>query len=250
MASQTSEVRQIFQTLEQWRVEKGYSQKQIASKIGISPSTYTKFLNGDIADMKVSVLIKICDLTDMMPFQLAKEFTSPQRILMDLISKLPVSSTRFLQSIAEFEYNFSQKTDHYEDYITVLEPTGVLEDGMYYDSSNVYKVNAKEYKEIYGSKLSCGIKITSNIFHPIYNQGDILLVSNDPPHHRQIGIFYNKKTKCVYLRKYYESNPEFKTCILEPIVESRNWKRIYVNSDDKEDMDQWEKFGYVLGKMR
>ncbi len=250
MASQTNDVKQIFLTLEQWRVSHEYNQKTIASMLGIAPSTYTKYLNGDIADMKLSVLNRICEVTGLMPFQLMRNFSSQQNTLMDLITKLPASSIQILSNVAEFEYNFYMEHDDERDYITLFEPNGFVNDGMLYESARMSKVFAKKYKDIYGSKLFGGLKISTNIFHPIYSKDDVLLISSEPPRHRQIGVFYNKKDKCIYLRQYFESNPDFPYSILEPVIEHPGCKRIYINTNDKDDLAQWKMLGYIIGKMR
>ena len=94
-------------------------------------------------------------------------------------------------------YNKSHKTDC----ISVLTPTGYVQDGMVFDSISTNIVNISAYKKDFGDIVLCGIKIVGRNLSPTYFDNDILLIGKDRfPESGETGIFLigNK----VYIRKY------------------------------------------------
>ena len=95
--------------------------------------------------------------------------------------KIPVSPSRIgFRLIIDTELALSAYKDessHTEDLISVLIPTGNMTDGMILDSYNVEKLDVSNYRKAFGDALHIGIRITSNHLHPVYNKGDILLIS-------------------------------------------------------------------------
>ena len=139
----------------------------------------------------------------------------------------------------------SSRIDIYTAYlISVLIPTGNMTDGMILDSYNVEKLDVSNYRKAFGDALHIGIRITSNHLHPVYNKGDILLISRNPIRDGDTGIFINAQTKRAYIRKLHQTNP----CELTPI--NNYGETFYVDSDNVDDMSKWIKFGHVLCKVR
>ena len=68
------------------------------------------------------------------------------------------------------DYNKSHKTDC----ISVLTPTGYVQDGMVFDSISTNIVNISAYKKDFGDIVLCGIKIVGRNLSPTYFDNDIL----------------------------------------------------------------------------
>ena len=139
---------------------------------------------------------------------------------------------------------YKDESSHTEDLISVLIPTGNMTDGMILDSYNVEKLDVSNYRKAFGDALHIGIRITSNHLHPVYNKGDILLISRNPIRDGDTGIFINAQNKRAYIRKLHQKNP----CELTPI--NNYGETFYVDSDNVDDMSKWIKFGHVLCKVR
>ena len=107
-----------------------------------------------------------------------------------------------MAEIAYFEsriadYNQSHKTDC----VSVLTPTGIVQDGMVFDSISTDIVDISSYRKDFGDIVLCGIKIVGRNLSPTYFDNDILLIGKDRfPEYGETGIFLigNK----VYIRKY------------------------------------------------
>lgn len=136
------------------------------------------------------------------------------------------------------------KAKNKEDLISVLIPTGNMTDGMIFDSYNVEKLDVSNYRKAFGDALHIGIRITSNHLHPVYNKGDILLISRNPIRDGDTQIFINAQNKRAYIRKLHQKTP----CELTPI--NNYGETFYVDSDNVDDMSKWIKFGHVLCKVR
>lgn len=235
--------RTFAENLEKERYKLGLSQKDLAGKLEISLSAYKRLINQTTAKIDLYTMYRLYFLTG----KTMCEFMGITDTYIDMTGKMQDLSEQqmaFIGSVVEFERQFRQHNENTEDYITVYIPTGNMEDGMIYDSSNVEKVNIAEYKSKYGGNISCGIKITSNHLHPVYNLSDILLISKRPIRDGDTGVFINKVNGCAYIRKFHQTEP----CSLEPLNDYG--EMLFVDSNDKAEMDNWIKFGVVVAKIR
>lgn len=231
------------QNLEKERDALGLSQKDFACKLGLSLSSYKRIISLTTLKIDLFTLYKLYSLTGKTIYELMGVSDSYINLSKKILDLSP-QQIAFIESVVDFEQDFMLKNENAEDYISVYVPVGNMEDGMVYDSSNIEKVNIGEYKSRYGNKINCGIKITSNHLHPVYNLGDILLVSKRPIRDGDTGVFINKENGCVYIRKFHQTDP----CCLEPL--NNYGEPFYVNSKDKAGMDNWIKFGVVVAKLR
>lgn len=245
MANMTRlEINKLFaENIEQERYNLGLSQKEMADELDLSLSAYKRIISQSIEKIDLYTCYRLYQMTGKTAYDFMN--ISEQRLQMNhKMDSLSPSQLSFIDSVVDFEKMFAELHDDAEDYITVFIPTGNMEDGMIYDSSNVKKENIAAYRKKYGSQISCGIKITSNHLHPVYNLGDTILISRRPVRDGDTGVFVNRDNGCVYIRKFHQTNP----CMLEPINEYG--ETFYVNSKDKADMDRWAKFGTVIAKIR
>lgn len=229
--------------MERERVNWGYTQPQMAKRMGISTSGYKKIVAGETSKIDLYAAYQLYKFTGKFIFELCGEQNADLDLFQSLRS-LTSSQKAFVNDIIQFERNFQEKGMDTEEYISVIVPTGSLEDGMIWDSANVTKVNAAPYIHKFGQDLHCGVMVTSHNLQPIYHDGDILLISKRPPREGDTVIFVNRENERAYLRKFRHGSP----ARLEPINEYG--ATIEVDFGNAAEMDKWIKFGCVLTKMR
>lgn len=235
--------RQFAEKLECERVALNLTQKQMADKLELSLSAYKRIITGTTEKIDLYLIYKLYQLTGKLAYEFT-EVTDPYLELKKKIMDLSESQIAYIDGLIDFEKSFKDSHEDYDDYVSVYVPTGNMEDGMLYDSANVEKVKIGNYRKKYGNLISCGVKITSNHLHPVYNKGDILLISRQSIRDGDTGIFLNRENGRAYLRKFYQTTP----CKLESV--NGYGETFYVDSNNKEDMDKWIKFGCVITKIR
>ncbi|MCM1102066.1 MAG: DNA-binding protein [Clostridium sp.] len=232
--------------LERERTALGLTQAQMANEVDMSVSGYKKLIAGETAKIDLFVAQQTHELTGKWISELCGDINSPLLQIMSKMRHLTAAQLRFVSSIVDFEVDFLEQIapDEAEDYVTLLTPTGSLEDGMIWDSINVEKINVASYRKRFGADLHCALRITGNFLHPVYNTGDILLMSKTAPRDGDTGLFINKETGRAYLRKLRQTN----SFVLEPL---NNYGLPFALGDGSpETLDKWLQFGRVLSKIR
>ena len=199
-------VNNISTNIERERIKLGMSQAQFAKALDMSLSTYKRIANGESSRIDVYTAYLIYKLTGRFSCELTG-FNDDVINLVKRIKKLSKSQRILIDSIIE-------------------------------------KLDVSNYRKAFGDALHIGIRITSNHLHPVYNKGDILLISRNPIRDGDTGIFINAQNKRAYIRKLHQKNP----CELTPI--NNYGETFYVDSDNVDDMSKWIKFGHVLCKVR
>lgn len=235
--------RNFADNLEIERSKLGLSQKEMADKLELSLSAYKRLINLTTAKIDLFTTYKLFLLTGKLMYEFMG-ISDASSSLKKKVMELSPMQVAYVDSMVDFEIEFAKHHGDADDFVSVYIPTGNMEDGMVYDSSNVEKVNIAEYRNKYGNKITCGIKITSNHMHPVYNLGDILLISKRPVRDGDTGVFINKENGCAYIRKFHQTDP----CSLEPLNDYG--ETFFVSSRDKTGMDNWIKFGVVITKIR
>ncbi len=230
-------------SMEKERVRRGYTQPQMAKRMGISTSGYKKIVAGETSKIDLYSAYQLYKYTGKFIFELCGEENSDLKLFQRLRSLSPAQKA-FVSDIIQFEQDFQQKKTEAEEYISVIVPTGSLEDGMILDSANFIKVNASSYLRRFGQNLHCGVMITSHHLQPVYHEGDILLICKRPPREGDTAIFVNRESGRAYLRKFRHGSP----ARLEPLNEYG--VTFEIDCNNAEEMDKWIKFGCVLTKMR
>lgn len=241
---QSKEMKKYMLTLESWRVDHDMSQREMAKKLKMSPSNYSKLVSGDIDSVSLDTIVLVHKVTGLYVFQMMSYYDTELNRLIELETKLNKSSIKFLHDIALFEYGIQKDNSNNKNLIRVFVPTKDMYDSMIYDSSNVEILDIGDYAKIYGNMVDCGIKITSNHLHPVYHIDDVLLISFRPPRDGDIGIFINNDTQQMYIRKFRQTNP------VQLIPITKYGKTIEVDPNDHKDMLKWYKFGIVITKIR
>lgn len=235
-------VRNFTLNVEKERIRRKLTQSQMAKKLEMSLSGYKKMISGVTTKIDLYTVQLMRNLTGKWIFELIDDYREDTEIILKL-KEMSESQRNFIKNMIEFESSFTSTHEDSNDYITVFIPTGNMEDGMIYDSTNFTKINAASYRKKFGEDLFCGIKITSDHFRPVYNLGDILLVCRRAAREGDTGIFLNKETGKVYIRKLRPSSSR----ILEPVNECG--ENLHIDNG-KENAEKWISFGYVLTKMR
>lgn len=229
--------------LEKERLRLNFSQTEMAEKLDLSLSAYKRMISGGTSKVDIYIAYQIYKLTGKTMMEMIL-YEDPYLDHIRKVRQLNERQFAFIDSLTEFEISnpsISAPLASIEgDELTVFIPTGNMQDGMIYDSFNYEKVHIGSYRNKFGDRLHCGIRITSNHLLPVYHINDILLICRAPVRDGDTGIFINKNNHCIYLRKFHQDSP----CTLEPI---NNYGQIFtVDIHDSEDMDQWIHFGYVL----
>lgn len=246
MISKEQMVENFGNSMERERLALGYSQQQMAKALDMSLSSYKRILSGETNKIDLYTAYLLTSLTGKQPAELCGLLDPLQRAR-SAMGDLSQSQLRFVDGIIHFELQFSKdlKTgESIDDYVTLLIPTGNMQDGMYLDSCSLKKVNVAQYRKRYGDAIDCAIQITSNHLHPAYVKNDILLISRTPIRDGDTGIFIHRPSGLAYIRKMQQSSP----CILEPV--SMFGRTFTIDSNNKEELSQWIKFGRVITKMR
>lgn len=221
--------------MERERVSRGMTQEDMATYLDLSLSGYKRIINMGSTKIDFYIVYKLAKLTEKFVFEIiedkvkgdfCKEFRSLDNNQLD-----------FIKGIVDIEKELSGKQDE-QCTLPLIIPTGNMIDGMKCDSMN------SETITVPCCQATCAIKITSNHLHPVYHEGDVLLVRQEPPRDGDTGIFINKNTGNIYIRKFRQGEP----CRLEPICGYGSV--ITVDPHNDEDMNQWIKFGYVITKLR
>lgn len=236
-------IKNYAQSMERERSKLGLTQSEMSKKLDMSLSNYKKIISGESSNINLYVAHLMHELTGKWTFELCGEHTE-ELDLLQKIRSLSDSQKRFIYGLLDIEVAFSEKIKDSDDYISVLIPTGNMADGMVYDSSNIKKVNASVYKKRFGDDLSFGIMVTSTHFHPVYHEGDILLICQKPIRDGDTGIFYNRETGRIYIRKL------LKKVHAELFPVNGYGSSIVVDYSDMNEIEKWIKIGYVLCKMR
>lgn len=235
--------RNFITSMERERVRRGYTQPQMAERLGLSASGYKKIIAGETSKIDLYAAYQVYRLSGKFILELCGESSAELEAFQGYRS-LTSSQKAFVNYIIHFEQNFHENNTAVEEYISVFVPTGVVEDGMIWDSANVIKVNAAPYVHKFSRELHCGIMVTSNHLQPVYQMGDILLVSKRPPRNGDTGIFINRDEGRAYLRRFRQTN----TIRLEPLNEYG--VVIELSDRDMSDKGSWLTLGCVLTKMR
>lgn len=241
------EIAQNFaQKIEIERTRLGYTQAKMAKALQVSLSTYKNIINGVSRNISLYTVYKVYKLTGSYYSDLCGD-ESPELDFLVNFRKLPDCKKKAISTFANLELMLAedeQSLSEKEDYMVVYVPTGNMEDGMYYDSSSQMKIPIGRYQRICHHRIDCGIKITNNSFHPVYHQDDILLIHQEPPRDGDTGVFINRDTKRMYIRRFRQTD----CWQLEPLTSSGPVIRI--NNRNNEILKTWIIFGYVLMKMR
>lgn len=240
MLSKQDVVTNFATNVERIRIAMDLSQSDMAVKLGLSLSGYKRIISGQTERLDLYVVYLLHEMTGKYMFELIEANDRISHVI-PLIRQLSQCQLNFVESVIDFELQY-QPPDEISDYISVLNLTGDLYDGMIYDSSAIEKVNASSYRRIFGDDLLCGIRVSSHHLAPVYNYGDIILIGSSPIRDGDTGVFIHKQTNRAYLRKLMQS--------CRQLVPLNGFGKTFDLDVHTDDIHQWIFYGRVLAKMR
>lgn len=102
--------------------------------------------------------------------------------------------------------------------IPCLIPHGDIHQGIIYDTCEIVEMYTSN-KEAYTA-----IKLTNNDLIPIYCKGDVMLIANRFPKHKEYGVFY--KEGKAYIRQYIEEDGLYRLKCLHNMGEDMVYTRM------------------------
>lgn len=235
--------------IESERMKLGYTQARMAKELQVSLSTYKNIISGVSQNIPIYVAYQVYRLTGDYYFEICDENNTPDFEFLIGFKNLPKWRKNVIRTFAAIEVQLAEKENcpmetEQEEYVTVYTLTGNMEDGMYYDSAEIKRVPMGRYQKICHGQIDCGIQITNNSFYPVYSKDDIILICQKAPREGDTGVFINKNTKCLHIRRFHQSDKLH----LEPLAS--NGVEIILDNRNNEYLNEWLFFGYVLMKMR
>lgn len=212
--------------------KRGWSLMHLSEESGVPYDTVKKLVTYRIENPHLYNILRIAYALDMDLNTLLEHPKNSQ----DSLSSFETHSQRMVSYLTKLEESLSVCEPYRcNDYIPVFEPLGTrMVDSLSLDSYSIMTLPVDEYRKRFGSKLSCGIRISTNDYHPVYYAGDILLMGRDrAPVSGETGLFI--RDNCLYLRKFLSGS--FIT--LAPV--NKLGTPLYLDS-----LDGFFIFGYVL----
>ena len=191
----------MVQNINRLLYKKNWSIRQLSDQAGLPYESIKKLVGGKIKNPTIYTISKVCDALDC-----SIDYLLGRSVINTIDQKsLPPRVFNLLAEIAYFEsriadYNQSHKTDC----VSVLTPTGIVQDGMVFDSISTDIVDISPYQKDFGDIVLCGIKIVGRNLSPTYFDNDILLIGKDRfPESGETGIFLIGK--CIFVNIFRES---------------------------------------------
>ena len=233
--------------IEREREKMGLTQAEMAKELDMTTASYKYLISGNSANSPLYTAYRAFQATGKTILELCGVDT-PEVDAITMYRDLPKHRQKAILTLIQLEYQLASDEDtatpSEDDMVPLYTALGNMKDGMFYMASDINYMNIATYRKRYGSLIDCAVRITSNHPHPAYHMGDVLLVAQQPPRDGDIGIFINKATGRLYIRKFLQTSP----CVLEPITNFGS--PIYVDNYNPDEMKQWIKFGYVITKAR
>lgn len=98
---QSKDVQTIVTNLERWRASRDLTQAQMAKKLNISPSKYSKLVSGERGTVTAEMLKDIYLATGQQCFQLMEFINDDYLRLTDLCSKMNPQQWKFMLEMAK-----------------------------------------------------------------------------------------------------------------------------------------------------
>ena len=140
---------------------KGWTLKTLSDRSGVPYETLKKLANAKIDNPSLQSVIKVAQAFDC---SLDSLFAVESRLVSKLHS-LSSRSLEFVEAIADLELSLMTRTKKADQcLLPIVIPTGMMEDGMIYDSLCTEYLDASPYFSQFGTHLMCAMKITDNSF--------------------------------------------------------------------------------------
>lgn len=243
MESQKSMAERFSNNIEIERTKLGMSQAQMAKALNMSLSTYKNIINGDSIRIDCFSAYLVFKVTGKFFYELCGD-VFPEFEIMRMCRELTPSQQKFIKKIVEIEAALKVGQNSADDFVPLIIPTGDVSDGMIWDSCQIDQLNVSEYRKRH-QNIDCAVLISSDHLSPAYLKGDILLINQSAPRDGDQGIFIDRESGRVYIRKLIRDSIG---ATIVPI--NGTGKSFVVGLDDMLTYDKWIKFGIVITKLR
>ena len=212
------------------------TKEELAERCDLPLETIRNIYYGKTNDPKVSTVIKIANVFNLSVNCMVGEcqHTRDEKVLLQYYRACGHHGKGLVLLTAKYEALTAKDEREAKDKhkIPCLIPKGNMRQGIVYDDA--------ETEEIYTTNIEAyvGIKMTNNDLVPVYCKGDIVLVANRFPSHKEYGVFYQGGK--AYIRQYIEENNIYRLKCLHNYSEDMIFKR----------MDEIEYIGTCCGVIR
>jgi len=215
--------------------KKGWSLIQLAQESDVPYDTIKKLMTYKIQHPQLQNILRIAyalelDMNTLLP---ASPIATSKRSNYSHATQ----SSLYLKEIEKSLHQCADTQD--TEYIPVYQVLGLHKsDRIHMDSYSIEMVPIGKYKERFGDRIACGIRLSTTIYHPVYYKNDILLIGRDRlPLAGETGVFINNGG--LLIRKYNPGPPITLTTV------NHIGKTLTLST-----LDDWYIFGYVLSVYR
>lgn len=215
---------------------RGMSKDELAEMCDLPLETIKNIYYGKTADPKISTVLKISKSLNISVNCLMGEcsHTMEERVLLGYFRECGAHGKRISLLVSKYEAMLArdERKIGEKHVIPCLIPQGDVHYGIDYDKCEVTDIyTVKE-------EACMALKITNNDFVPIYCKGDVVLVANRFPAHKEMAIFYHNGR--AYLRQYREEENQYRLKCLHNCTKDMVFRR----------MDEIEYVGTCCGVLR
>lgn len=210
---------------------KNWSLVTLAEESGVPYDTVKKFMTHKIAHPQMQNILRIAyaleiDLNTLLP---ASPIATSARSKFAHDTKTSLYLSEIEKSLLKCES--TQDTEC----VPVYTMLGLHKsDRTHIDSYSIDMIPLGKYKERFGDRIACGIRLSTTIYHPVYYRNDILLIGRDRlPLAGETGVFINNGG--LLIRKYNPGPPITLSTV------NHIGKTLTLST-----LDDWYIFGYVL----
>lgn len=247
MITRNEFIENFVTNLEKERAELSLSQTEMAQALDMSLSSYKRIVHGESSKIDIYTVYRLQKLTDKLCDEVCG-ISSPLIESYNLMRQLSDSQLRFITDLIRFEVEFAKdlkaSASTEEEFVTLIVPNGNMQDGMIYDSFSLEKINIAPYRKRYSTEIDYALKVTSSHMQPVYHKNDVLLIHRGPLRDGDTGLFVNRLTGLVYIRRFIQANPSR----IEPL--NNYGETFFIDNSDPAETERWIKLGYVVTKMR
>lgn len=196
--------------LKELRESYGYSQKHLASLVGVTDSAianYEKNLNYPKLEVIIDLMNALkCDANffyqDYIPKANIWELSEEERMIITKYRKLNDHGKKATKCILNVEYERAEPWNQSQKKVFITVYSLILKKGGYSisQSDKSIEVLSNEMTD----KAAFGLKMISNFEKPLFFVGDTILFENKNPLHNQVGLFW--VNGLIHIRKMYKKN--------------------------------------------
>lgn len=191
--------------------QKDITLQEVSEKADISLSTLKSLLYGDAKDCTLSTAIKLARVFNVSVDEMVGCGTiSPQTCnSLQTMRQLPESFTHFVRWCIRFHYDNLKSHNVEKRAIEVMQPE-ISGEGNLRMTNRMEFLDISHLNDDIRPKIFMGIRIPSDMYAPLYFEGDIILIANDrvPKEHEWI-VFSISNNLWILEKQIKDGNVEY-----------------------------------------